>query len=137
MLADNIAYLCRSLGLAAYVYEKRKECVNNGKWGTYYRIGISGNFLPLKPHVRIRRKKERIYERKQVKNVLHTGFVVKKTNIEDYYGFELDSDNLYLLDDFTVTHNSGKSACLQRPLLGAFWQNTSKGCQYRRCYYRR
>lgn len=31
---------------------------------------------------------------------------------DDYYGFTLDGDGRYLLDDFTVTHNSGKSYSL-------------------------
>lgn len=28
---------------------------------------------------------------------------------DDYYGFSVDGDNLYLMDDATVTHNSGKT----------------------------
>lgn len=32
----------------------------------------------------------------------------------DYYGFELDGNNLYLLEDYTVTHNSGKTYFLAR-----------------------
>jgi Rad3-related DNA helicase len=38
------------------------------------------------------------------------GFKVERTKKEeDYYGFELNKDGLYLLDDFTITHNSGKT----------------------------
>lgn len=43
-------------------------------------------------------------------NVLRIGFSVEKVaNKEKYYGFQIDGDQRYLLDDFTVTHNSGKT----------------------------
>src|SRR5690349_2078890 len=49
--------------------------------------------------------------RQQVKGAIRTGFTVHRDGRRgDYYGFELDGDRRYLLDDFTVTHNSGKSA---------------------------
>ena len=56
--------------------------------------------------------------RAQVKNVLHTGFSLEDVGYDDYYGFVLDRDHLYLLDDFTVTHNSGKTS--------AIWQMTAE-----------
>mgnify|MGYP003450987206 FL=1 len=36
----------------------------------------------------------------------------------DYYGFEIDGDHRYLLDDGTVTHNSGKSVIFKAVALG-------------------
>lgn len=36
-------------------------------------------------------------------------FKVELRPTEDYYGFTLDGDGRYMLDDFTVTHNSGKT----------------------------
>jgi len=56
--------------------------------------------------------RKHIYQlfRVEKKNVLRTGFSVSRTGkIEDYFGFSLDGDGRYLLDDFTVTHNTGKS----------------------------
>ena len=44
------------------------------------------------------------------KSVLRTGFTVVPIGEGDYYGFGVDGDCRYLLDDFTVTHNSGKTA---------------------------
>jgi len=35
--------------------------------------------------------------------------IIEKDVVDEYYGFTLDGDNLFLLEDFTVTHNSGKS----------------------------
>lgn len=42
-------------------------------------------------------------------DVLQTAFHVETLPPDDYFGFEVDQDHLYLMGDFTVTHNSGKS----------------------------
>ena len=47
--------------------------------------------------------------RKQKKNVLVTGFTVEPIGTGAYIGFTVDGDNRYLLDDFTITHNCGKT----------------------------
>ena len=103
-LAEDILFLCRSLGFAAYMKECKKSCMYKGekKTGNYYRIIISGD-LCIVP-VKIDRK--RAYARLQKKNVLVTGIDVKSVGIGDYYGFTLDGNNRYLLGDFTVTHNT-------------------------------
>ncbi len=95
-LKDEILYLIRSLGFAAYSKEK---IVDNKK---YYRITMSGhlNLIPTKIKRKIGSK------RKQVKNVLRTGITIESIDNGDYFGFELDNDGLYCLGDFTVTHNS-------------------------------
>jgi hypothetical protein len=102
-LADNVVFLCRSLGLAAYKKETQKECVNNGKWGTYYRVSISGdlNIVPC------RLEYKRAAPREQKKSHLVTGFSLEPLGTGEYYGFELSGpDRLFLLGDFTVTHNT-------------------------------
>jgi superfamily II DNA or RNA helicase len=104
-LANDVAFVARSLGLAAYTKECKKQCHNNGVWGIYYRVTISGD-CSIIPN-RIKRKKAK--KRMQKKNVLVTGFSTKELGKERYYGFQVDKDHRYLLDDFTVTHNSGKT----------------------------
>ena len=42
----------------------------------------------------------------EIKSVLVTGIKVEEHGYGDYYGVKIDSDHLYLLGDFTVTHNS-------------------------------
>jgi superfamily II DNA or RNA helicase len=106
-LADDIAYLARSIGFAAYV----KKCIKKSQTnvsGEYYRITISGDIHTVP--VLLKRKKAT--PRKQIKNVLRTGFKIEELEEDDYFGFEVDKDNLYLMDDFTVTHNSGKTAII-------------------------
>lgn len=103
-LAHDVVRLARSLGLAAYVKECEKRCQNGGG-GTYWRVSISGDATDLP--LRIPRKQA--LPRRQKKSVLRTGFRIEDAGVDDYFGFTLDDDQRYLLDDFTVTHNSGKS----------------------------
>lgn len=103
-LADDVVFLARSVGLAAYATKTVKGC-QNGFFGEYHRVSISGN-LDVIP-CRIPRKKAGA--RLQKKNVLVTGFTVNPLGEEEFYGFTLDGDGRYVMGDFTVTHNSGKT----------------------------
>jgi superfamily II DNA or RNA helicase len=104
-LSEDVAFVSRSLGLAAYISKQYKVCTNNGVGGYYYRVCISGELseIPCK----LPRKKAN--PRRQKKSVLVTGFKYEEAGIQDYYGFKVDKDHRYLMGDFTVTHNSGKS----------------------------
>lgn len=103
-LADDMLFLTRSLGFAAYKKVVYKSCTNckDKKKRKYFRIGISGSLeqIPLKiPH-------KRCSPRLQIKDVLVSGIKIKPQGIGEYFGFELDGDGLFVLNDFTVTHNS-------------------------------
>lgn len=100
-LAVDVAFLCRSLGLAAYIRECVKRC-QNGFRGIYHRVTISGDCSVVP--TRILRKKAP--PRRQIKDVTVTGIAVESLGVGDYYGFEIDGDRLFLLGDFTVTHNT-------------------------------
>lgn len=103
-LADDVAYVARSVGFAAYVSTCEKTS-QNGTTGTYHRVSISGdtNAIPtILPH-------KQAQERTQAKRVNVTSFSVEYLGEDNYYGFTLNRDGRYLLDDFTVTHNSGKT----------------------------
>jgi superfamily II DNA or RNA helicase len=104
-LAHDVAFVARSLGLAAYVVECTKSCP--GFSGRYHRVSISGDcsIVPC----RIPRKKAP--RRQRNTSVLRTGFTVERLGVEPFFGFTLDADGRYVMGDFTVTHNSGKS-CL-------------------------
>jgi hypothetical protein len=104
-VADAVVFLCGSLGLMARITQCSKRC-QTGAVGEYYRVCISGNIDKIP--CRIPRKKAN--PRQQKKNVLRYGFYIVSIGEGNYYGFNLDKDHLYLLDDFTVTHNSGKTA---------------------------
>jgi hypothetical protein len=99
-LSNDVAFLARSLGFAATVkYVKRIG--GYGGSGHCHAVTISGDLTELP--MRISRK--RGLPRSGQKNVLHTGFSIEQVDDDDYFGFEVDGDHLFLLDDFTVVHN--------------------------------
>ena len=102
-LLDDAIFVARSLGLAAYKSAVQKKCHNNGVVGTYFSCNISGDIDAIP--CRLPRKQAK--PRGQVKNVLNVGIKVEPVGDGDYYGFEIDGpDRLFLLGDFTVTHNT-------------------------------
>jgi hypothetical protein len=96
-LAENIAYLSRSLGffVSFRVVEKRE--------GTYYKCIISGNGLDEVP-VLLQMKK--CSERVQTKSDMISGITVEPSGMGKYCGFTIDGNRRFLLHDFTVTHNT-------------------------------
>jgi superfamily II DNA or RNA helicase len=104
-LFDDILYLVRSLGFAAYKSECQKSCVYKGekKTGTYFRMSIHGRGLEQIPVILERKK---VKPRTQIKDVLVTRIRLEKLPEDDYYGFEIDGNHRFLLGDFTVTHNT-------------------------------
>lgn len=122
-LIDDVIFLARSLGFSAYKRPARKVCTNNGKAGIYWRCSINGpvDQVPC----RIDRKKAP--PRRQVKNPLVNGISIEPLGIDDYYGFTLEGpDRLFLLGDFTVTHNTvtfsyiAQQAAMRRTRVGIF-----------------
>lgn len=95
-LADDVAYLCRSLG---YGVHKRTKII---KGVTYWRLYISGDFSDVP--IRIERKRVGVVDKSM--NPLVSGFKIEPLGEGDYYGFEIDGDKRFLLGDFTVTHNT-------------------------------
>ena len=104
-LLDDIIFLARSLGFAAYKKECKKSCMYKGekKEGTYYRTNIHGKGLEEIP-VKCPRKK--VNPRKQIKDALNTRIRLEQVGIDNYYGFEIDGNRRFVLGDFTVTHNT-------------------------------
>lgn len=102
-LAEDIAFVARSLGLAAYVKPCEKTCTTTEKRGRYFRLQISGD-LDMIPCRVVRKRAD---PRRQRKNVLNTGIRLEKLDVGEYYGFTLSGpDRLFLLGDFTVAHNT-------------------------------
>lgn len=109
-LIDDIIYLGRSLGFVCSNKRScQKTCTNakNGpKTGTYFKTSIFGYGLEEIPVLCTRKKASK---RQLIKNPLLSGFEVEHIGRGDYYGFTLDGNGRYLLEDFTVTHNTSLS----------------------------
>lgn len=103
-LAEDLAFVARSLGLRAILSIKT---IKAGKYSgnKYHRVSISGDISSIPVLIARKQSAMRMIE----KDSCLTGFKISEIGEGDYYGFEVDEDNLYLMGDFTVTHNSGKS----------------------------
>jgi DNA topoisomerase-2 len=102
-LAKDILYLSRSLGFVCSFTIKKTSWRHNGelKKGQCYNINISGDIKDIP--TKLPRKKcssERSHSFKS------TGAInISKIGIEEYIGIEIDGNNRFLINDFTVTHN--------------------------------
>lgn len=114
-LSEQIVFLSRSLGFRTKL-SKRISKMKREDGSVYqsetWRVSIVGNDMEKIP-VKLKRKKILNTEISDFKDRRLTGIKVEKDIVDDYYGFELDGDNLFLLEDFTVTHNTGKSNYLK------------------------
>lgn len=99
-LAKDFTFICRSVGLACYVKSVRKGIKSTGFVGTYWRCVVSGYTDKIPTLVK------KAEPRQQIKRVTVTGVSVEPIGVGDYFGFTLDGDKLFLLGDFTVTHNT-------------------------------
>lgn len=98
-LREDILYLARSLGHRTTWTVKK---VNNKK---YYCIRITG-YLHEVPVLLERKKIKQEEKRDKHPHPLRTGFQLEDIGEQDYYGVVLEDDHLFLLWDFTVTHNT-------------------------------
>ena len=101
-LALEVAFVAQSLGflVATRVTDA---------WGVdYWRVQISGPCERIPTRV----LRKQAPPSRQVNDVLRTGFTVHPVGPGWYCGFSVDGDHRYLLGDFTVTHNSGKTVML-------------------------
>lgn len=99
-LIDDTLYLIRSLGISGTKKIVSKKS-NTGKIGQYYQIIFYGENIINIP-VKLERKIERIN-----KDNMRYGFKLEELENDDYYGFQISDDHLYLTGDFMVHHNCG------------------------------
>ncbi|MFV0562382.1 replicative DNA helicase [Malaciobacter mytili] len=101
-LAKQIKYLCDTLGFRTSL-TKKKASIKEIDFKCYvYRVRIFGN-IDIIP-VKIQRKKAKAWDCNRTWN--QTGITIEKDIVDDYFGFEIDGNKLFLLEDLTVTHNT-------------------------------
>lgn len=109
-LAQQIKYLCDTLGYRTSLKSKKAKISAINYESTVWRVRFNGNVDEIP--VRIARKKADAWTNKI--NWQVTGISVEKDIIDDYYGFEIDGNHLFLLEDGTVTHNTAFTLSLAR-----------------------
>ncbi|HEO99246.1 MAG: replicative DNA helicase [Campylobacterales bacterium] len=101
-LAQQIKFLADSLGFRVSLVKKKATIKSMGYESDVFRVRIVGNLETIP--TRIERKKARALASKR--DHRHTGIKVEFDKVDDYYGFVLDGNHLFLLEDMTVTHNT-------------------------------
>lgn len=109
-LAKDIKFLCDSLGFRVSLKAKKAQIKKIGFETTVYRLRIYGDIdrIPVK----IKRKNANPWN--SIVEWTVTGIEVEYDKVDDYYGFEIDGNRLFLLEDMTVTHNTSFVLALAR-----------------------
>lgn len=103
-IVDDVKYICESLGFSVNISHRENGGINGYISQKIYSLYIYGERvgdIPLK----IERKKQPNYEYRS-RHPHKYRMSIEKVGLGEYYGFELDGDQLFLLSDFTITHNS-------------------------------
>lgn len=109
-LIDDIKYVCDTLGFKCTKLFKNTTA-QNGYKGTAWRLNINGN-LDIIP-TKVKKLKS------AVRDWTMNSVVVEQDRIDDYYGFTVDGDHLFLLGDCTVTHNTCTATALSMDIIEA------------------
>ena len=112
-LAEQIVFLCNSLGFRVSMVEKVSRIKKIDFEGIYYRISIYGNLEAI-PTIINRKKARKTNTKRDWKN---TGIKLEFDKVDDFYGFEIDGNRLFLLEDMTVTHNTYVASQLKEDIL--------------------
>lgn len=101
-LCEQVKFLALSLGFFASILQKKTSLKTRNYTGIAYEVLINGEFseLPLKLKRKVPNKKT------TSRNSVLTGFSIKELPEDNFYGFTLDGNHLYLLDSFIVNHNT-------------------------------
>ncbi len=109
-LVQQVKFLADTLGFRTSLHSKMATIKAIDYECEVFRVRIYGdvNKIPT----RIERKQAR--DRKSLQSWQHTGIQVIYDKIDEYYGFVIDGNHRFLLEDMTVTHNTAFSLSVVR-----------------------
>jgi replicative DNA helicase len=109
-ISKQIKFLCDSLGFRTSLIPKKASIKSIGYECEVHRVRFFGDVDKIP--VRVERKKARSWHMNRDWQV--TGIKVEFDKFDDYYGFEIDGNRRFLLEDMTVTHNTAFTLSLAR-----------------------
>lgn len=109
-LARAIKFLCDTLGFRTSFNRKTAQIKSTGYSCEVFRVRIYGDVDKIPLRLAYKRAKAWTYRN----NWRATGIKVEKSRIGTYYGFEIDGNGLFLLEDMTVTHNTSLTLAIAR-----------------------
>ncbi|WP_418640979.1 replicative DNA helicase [Sulfurimonas sp. ST-27] len=101
-LARQIKFLADSLGFRVSIKTKKAKIKKINYECDVYRIRIVGHLDKVPTKIARKQARKLLSKREH----LHTGIRVEYDKVDDYYGFTIDGNHLFLLEDMTVTHNT-------------------------------
>src|SRR3990167_7389495 len=101
-LAKEIKFLADSLGFRVSFKVKKAKIKKIDYECDVYRLRIVGDLDKIPTKIKRKKARELIAKR----NFQHTGIKIEYDKVDDYYGFTIDGNHLFLLEDMTVTHNT-------------------------------
>ena len=107
-LAEQVKYLADTLGFRTSINSKSGNIKSIGFKSTVYRVRIGGNTSEI-PCL-LERKQSHVWTDRR--NWQNTGIEIVKDKVDEYYGFEIDGNRRFLLEDGTVTHNTALAMSL-------------------------
>jgi len=110
-IIEDTLKLARSLGFSCHVNDGNSSWTHNGekKYGHYKELRITGEFLYEIPTILPRKKLipfNNEKSRSRCSAFLQTPIIVVKKDIAPFVGWQLYGNGRFLLDDFTVVHNT-------------------------------
>ena len=118
-MIESFRLIAGSLGYRAKVYEQKNNMLE---------LLITGYNLDKIP-VKIERKKIKNINYPSYKNILTHKIEIEKLNKSNFCGWHIDSNERFLLSDFTITHNTrvhnGKDSASPRYIWTEFGELTS------------
>ncbi len=109
-LAQQVKFLADTLGFRTSLHSKMATIKTIGYECEAFSVCIYGDIDKIP--TRLERKKARGWEIPQ--SWQHTGIQVIYDKIDQYYGFVIDGNHRFLLEDMTVTHNTAFSLSVVR-----------------------
>lgn len=109
-IVEQAAFIARSLGFKCSVHKyegiKEKYICDSDNISLCQPIYVL-NILEWDKHIptKIERKKATICNKRGDKD--YSNFKVEYEGLGDFHGIHIDGDNLFLLEDFTIVHNTG------------------------------
>jgi replicative DNA helicase len=102
IIIKDIQHVARSLGFSANYKTRKRLDKRTNKEYISHDIIIGGDIerIPTK----LSRKKINYKTRKHDWNI--QSFKVEKLKVDKFYGFQIDGDKLFIIEDFCVTHNT-------------------------------
>lgn len=97
MLANDILFVARSLG-----YKSRVKMFESSDKTNKYNIIIVGSYLSEIPAI----SSQNICFKNTTRSNLHYRIKITKLKVDNYYGFEIDGNKRFVLQNFAVTHNT-------------------------------